>query len=133
MATTGGLSPRVAPMGEIRDLGGLVQRAGLAMPVADNHRFDVSYASALALMRDLRAMGETNVMRDRLRRPTARRVLARAAAILAERFAGPDGRVRATYEIVFLTGWAPAPGQRQPLKPGSATHRLADALKPQTD
>jgi SAM-dependent methyltransferase len=130
---TGGISPRVAPMGEIRDLGGLLQRAGFALPVADAVTLEASYADGLALMRDLRAMGETNVMHDRLRRPTARRVLARAAAILAERFAGPDGRVRATYEIVFLTGWAPAPGQQKPLKPGSATHRLADALKPQTD
>lgn len=130
---TGGISPRVAPMGEIRDLGGLLQRAGFALPVADAVTLEASYADGLALMRDLRAMGETNVMRDRLRRPTARRVLARAAAILAERFAGPDGRVRATFEIIFLTGWAPAPGQRKPLRPGSATHRLAEALKPQTD
>lgn len=127
---TGGISPRVAPMGGVRDLGGLLQRAGFALPVADALRLTASYSDGFALMRDLRAMGETNVLRDRLRRPTGRRVLARAAAILAERFAGPDGRVRATFEIVFLTGWAPAPDQPQPLKPGSATHSLADALKP---
>lgn len=130
---SGGVSPRVAPMGEIRDLGGLLQRAGFALPVADTLRLEASYADGLALMRDLRAMGETNAMRDRLRRPTGRKVLARAAAILAERFAGPDGRVRATFEVVFLTGWAPAPDQPQPLRPGSATHRLADALRPPAD
>ncbi len=127
---TGGISPRVAPMGELRDLGGLLQRAGFALPVADSLRLTASYADGFALMRDLRAMGETNVLRERLRRPTGRRVLARAAALLADRFAGPDGRVRATFEIVFLTGWAPAPDQPQPLRPGSATHSLADALKP---
>jgi SAM-dependent methyltransferase len=126
--TLGGLSPRGAPMAEIRDLGGLLQRAGLALPVADSRRFDLSYADALALMRDLRAMGETNVLYDRLRRPTPRALLARAAAIYADRFGGPDGRVRATFEVIFLTGWAPAPDQPRPLRPGSAAARLADAL-----
>lgn len=124
----GGLSPRVAPMGEIRDLGGLLQRAGLALPVADGLRFDVSYGSILALMQDLRAMGETNVMRDRLRRPMRRDLLLRAAELYAERFALPDGRLRATFEVVVLTGWAPAESQPRPLRPGSATARLADAL-----
>ena len=124
----GGLSPRVAPMGEIRDLGGLLQRAGLALPVADSRRYDLSYADAPALMRDLRAMGETNVMRDRLRRATPRTLLARAAAIYAARFGRPDGRVRATFEVIFLTGWAPAADQPKPLRPGSAAARLADAL-----
>ena len=128
IAETGGLSPRVAPMGEIRDLGGLLQRAGLALPVADASRFEVTYADAFALMRDLRAMGETNVLRERLSRATPRRLFARAAAIYAERFAAPGGRIRATFEVVFLTGWAPAPGQQQPLRPGSARARLADAL-----
>ncbi len=89
IAETGGLSPRVAPMGEIRDLGGLLQRAGLALPVADSRRFDVSYPDALALMRDLRAMGETNALRDRLRRPPTRRLFARAAAHYAERLRRP--------------------------------------------
>ena len=125
---TGGLSPRVAPMGEIRDLGGLLQRAGFAMPVADSHRLTVTYATAFDLMRDLRAMAETNVLRDRLRRPTRRAVFLRAAELYAERFAGPDGRIPATFEVVVLTGWAPAPDQPQPLRPGSARMRLADAL-----
>jgi SAM-dependent methyltransferase len=128
IATLGGLSPRVAPMGEIRELGGLLQRAGLALPVADSRRFDVSYRDALALMRDLRAMGETNVMRDRLRRPLRRAMLARAAALYAERFGTPDGRVRASFDVIFLTGWAPAPEQPKPLRPGSARHRLAEAF-----
>ncbi len=126
--TLGGLSPRVAPMGEIRDLGGLLQRAGFALPVADSRRFEVSYASAVDLMRDLRAMGETNVLRDRLRRPMRREMLGRTAAIYAERYPAEGGRVRAHFEVIFLTGWSPAPDQPQPLRPGSAKARLADAL-----
>jgi len=125
---TGGLSPRVAPMGEIRDLGALLHRAGLALPVADVTPFDVSYASALDLMRDLRAMGESNALDGRLRRPTRRSVIAAAAAAYAENF-GRDGRIPATFEVVTLTGWAPDPGQQQPLRPGSAKTRLADALR----
>ena len=128
VATTGGLSPRVAPMGEIRDLGGLVQRAGLAMPVADHHRFDVTYASPLALMRDLRAMGETNVLRDRSRRPMSRAMLTDAMTRYDTLFGREDGRVPATFDVVFLTGWAPAADQPKPLRPGSAAARLADAL-----
>jgi hypothetical protein len=115
-------------MGEIRDLGGLLQRAGFAMPVADSHRLTVTYATAFDLMRDLRAMGETNVLRDRLQRPTRRAVFLRAAELYAERFAGPDARIPATFEVVVLTGWAPAADQPQPLRPGSAKMRLADAL-----
>jgi len=126
--TTGGLSPRIAPMGEIRDLGGLLQRAGLAMPVADCERLDVSYASPLELMRELRAMGETNIMADRRRTGLRRDTLMRAAEIYARSFPTADGRVRATFEIVFLTGWAPAADQPRPRRPGSATHRLAAAL-----
>ena len=126
--TLGGLSPRVAPMGEIRDLGGLLQRAGFALPVADAERFDVTYATPFDLMRDLRAMGETNVMRARLARPMRRDMLARACEIYTDRFALPDGRIPATFEVLFLTGWAPAPSQQQPLRPGSAKARLADAL-----
>ena len=126
--TLGGLSPRVAPMGEIRDLGGLLQRAGLALPVADSERFDVTYATPVDLMRDLRAMGETNVMRDRLRRPMRRDMLARTCEVYAERFGAADGRIPATFEVVFLTGWAPGPDQPKPLRPGSAKTRLADAL-----
>jgi SAM-dependent methyltransferase len=125
---TGGLSPRVAPMGEIRDLGALLQRAGLAMPVADSRRFDVSYASPLELMRDLRAMGETNVMQDRVRRPMTRALLAGTLSRYAERFGRADGRVAATFDVVFLTGWAPAADQPKPLRPGTAAARLADAL-----
>ncbi|MGR3792427.1 SAM-dependent methyltransferase [Vannielia sp. SX4] len=126
-AETGGLSPRVLPMGEIRDLGALLQRAGLVLPVADALPLDVSYSGGLALMRDLRAMGEANAMEARLRVPTRRAVLLRAAALL-EAGAAADGRIRAEFETVFLTGWSPGPNQPQPLRPGSATARLADAL-----
>ena len=126
--TTGGLSPRVAPMGDIRDLGALVQRAGFAMPVADSERFEVSYRSPLHLMRELRAMGETNILAQRRRVPLRRDTLARACEIYASSFPAEGGRITATFEIVFLTGWAPAEGQPKPLRPGSATARLADAL-----
>ncbi|NDV98225.1 SAM-dependent methyltransferase [Salipiger sp. PrR002] len=125
---SGGLSPRVLPMGEIRDLGALLQRAGLALPVADSLPLDVSYSSALHLMRDLRSMGESNALGARLRRPTRRAVLLRAAEIYAETYAREDGRLRATFELVTLTGWAPDESQQKPLRPGSAAHRLADAL-----
>lgn len=124
----GGLSPRVAPMGEIRDLGGLLQRAGFQMPVADVEPLTVSYASPLHLMRELRAMGETNVMRERRKTFLRRATLMEACRIYQESFGTPDGRIPATFEIVYLTGWAPGPGQPVPKRPGSATHRLADAL-----
>jgi SAM-dependent methyltransferase len=126
----GGLSPRIAPMGEIRDLGALVQRAGLAMPVADSDGVTVTYADARALMRDLRAMGETNVLHARRRTPLRRATLARACAIYAKAFpaVGAPGRVRASFEIVTLTGWAPGPDQPTAKRPGSATARLSDAL-----
>jgi SAM-dependent methyltransferase len=124
----GGLSPRVAPMAEIRVLGGLLQRAGYAMPVADSEKLTVTYATPLHLMRELRAMGETNVLSERRRQPMRRATLMRACEIYAEHYGTPEGRVRATFEIVFLTGWAPGPGQPRPLRPGSATARLADAL-----
>lgn len=126
---TGGLSPRVAPMAEIRDLGGLVGRAGLALPVADSFDLTVAYDSALHLMRDLRAMGEQNALSARLRRPTRRAVVLEAARLYGERFSGPDGRVRATFEIVTLTGWAPHDSQQRPLRPGAAQTRLEDALR----
>lgn len=125
---TGGLSPRIAPMGEIRDLGGLLQRAGFALPVADSDTIRVSYADAFALMRDLRAVGEGNALQARLRRPTRRRVLEDAARLYADHFGDADGRITATFEVVTLTGWAPADSQPQPLRPGSAAARLADAL-----
>jgi len=124
----GGLSPRVLPMGDIRDLGALLQRAGFALPVADRLSLDLRYENALALMRDLRGMGETNAMDARPRHPLRRDVLARACDIYARDFAHPDGGVRASADLVFLTGWAPGPDQPQPLRPGSATTRLADAL-----
>ncbi len=124
---TGGLSPRVAPMGEIRDLGALLQRAGLALPVADKLPLKVTYTSAWELMNDLRAMGETNALQDRLRHPSRRAIFTRAAAIYAEAFS-VDGRVPATFEMIFLTGWSPDSSQQKPLRPGSASARLADAL-----
>jgi len=128
VAVAGGLSPRVVPMAEIRDLGALLQRAGLALPVADNLALDVSYQTAFHLMRDLRAMGEANALQARLRHPTRPAVLRRAAEIYQEHHADGDGRIHATYELVFLTGWAPDDSQPQPLRPGSATQRLAEAL-----
>lgn len=125
---TAGLSPRVLPMGEIRDLGGLLHRAGFALPVADSFTKTVLYRDAFHLMRDLRAMGEGNALAARLRRPTKRAVLARAAVIYAERFGTPEGRITATFEIICLTGWAPHDSQQKPMRPGSAATRLADAL-----
>mgnify|MGYP002622950214 FL=1 len=127
-ALTGGLSPRVAPMGEIRALGALLQRAGFALPVADNVTRTVSYAGILHLMRDLRAMGEANALSGRSRRPTPRALIEDAARRYAQAHAGPDGRIPATFEIICLTGWAPDASQPQPLRPGSATARLADVL-----
>jgi SAM-dependent methyltransferase len=124
----GGVSPRVAPFADVRALGALLQRAELALPVVDSDRLTVRYDSALALMRDLRRMGATNVLRERRRTPLRRATLARVAEIYACRFADADGRVRATFEIVWLLGWAPHESQQKPLKPGSAAQRLADAL-----
>ncbi len=125
---TGGLSPRVLPMAEIRDLGGLLQRAGFALPVADSFTTTVRYKDAYHLMRDLRAMGEGNALAGRLRRPTRRAVFERAA-VLYEQMQGPDGRIPATFEIVVLTGWAPHDSQPKALRPGSAVNRLSDALQ----
>ncbi len=125
---TGGLSPRVLPMGEIRDLGALLQRAGFALPVADSHFLTVGYRDAWHLMRDLRAMGEGNALAGRIRHPTRRQVLARTAELMAERAMGSDGRIKARFEIICLTGWAPDDTQPKPLKPGSAQTRLAEAL-----
>ncbi|MCX7646690.1 MAG: SAM-dependent methyltransferase [Rhodobacteraceae bacterium] len=125
---TGGIGPRVLPMGEIRDLGALLQRAGLALPVADSVSLTLSYETAFHLMRDLRAMGEGNALAGRRRTPPPRALFAEAARIYAEAFGTPDGRVPATVEMIFLTGWAPDPSQPRALRPGSARHRLADAL-----
>jgi SAM-dependent methyltransferase len=125
---TGGASPRVAPFTELRAAGALLQRAGFALPVIDQDRRVVRYDSALDLMRDLRAMGATNVLLERSRRPLTRAILLRAVAIYAERFSDPDGRVRATFDVISLSGWKPHESQPKPLRPGSARARLADAL-----
>jgi SAM-dependent methyltransferase len=125
---TGGASPRVAPFADVRDLGGLLQRAGFALPVTDVEPILVRYASMFALLRDLRAMGATNALTERSRVPLRRAVFTRAAEIYADRFSDSDGRVRATFEIVWLSGWAPHESQQKPLAPGSARMRLADAL-----
>ena len=125
---SGGLSPRVLPMAEIRDLGALMQRAGFALPVADSVSQTIEYRDLPALWADLRASGETNALAARLRRFTARGVLATAAAIYSASFTTPEGRLPVTAELVFLTGWAPHDSQQQPLRPGSARARLADAL-----
>jgi SAM-dependent methyltransferase len=124
----GGVSPRVAPFADLRDLGALLQRAGFALPVTDVDRITVRYDSVFGLMHDLRRMGATNALTARRRTPLKRATLQRMAEIYARRFADDDGRVRATFEIVWLSGWAPHPDQQQPLKPGSAKARLADAL-----
>jgi SAM-dependent methyltransferase len=123
-----GISPRVAPFVDLRDLGALMQRAGFALPVVDTDRLTVRYDSAFALMHDLRRMGATNVLTERRRKPLKRATLARMVEIYGERFADPDGRLRATFDVIWLSGWAPHESQQQPLKPGSATRRLADAL-----
>ncbi|HEY2247798.1 MAG TPA: methyltransferase domain-containing protein [Pseudolabrys sp.] len=124
----GGLSPRVAPFADLRELGALMQRAGFALPVVDSDRLTVRYDSPFALMRDLRAMGATNILSERRRAPLKRRTLQRMTQIYADRFADADGRLRATFEIAWLSGWAPHESQQKPLKPGSAAQRLADAL-----
>jgi SAM-dependent methyltransferase len=124
----GGVSPRVAPFADVRELGALLQRAGFALPVTDIDRLTVRYDSVFALMQDLRRMGATNVLIERRRAPLRRATLLRMAEIYAQRFADPDGRLRATFEIVWLSGWAPHESQQQPLRPGSARARLADAL-----
>ena len=125
----GGLSPRVLPFADLRDLGALLQRAGFALPVADVDRVIVRYDNVFALMQDLRRMGATNVLTERRRTPLRRQTLLRMAQLYAERFADSDGRIRATFDIVWLSGWAPHESQQQPLKPGSATARLEDAVK----
>ncbi len=124
----GGISPRVAPMADIRDFGGLLQRAGFALPVADSDLVTVTYSSPLALMADLRAMGAANMLTERKRTFLRRETLRRAVELYMERFANEAGRIKATFEIVHLAGWAPHESQQQPLKPGSAAMRLADAL-----
>jgi SAM-dependent methyltransferase len=124
----GGLSPRVAPFADLREMGTLLQRAGFALPVVDSDRMTVRYATPFALMHDLRTMGATNILRERRRTPLKRATLMRMTQIYAHRFADPDGRLRTTFEIIWLSAWAPHESQQKPLKPGSSVHRLADAL-----
>ena len=124
----GGISPRVSPFADISDLGGLLQRAGFALPVSDVDSFTVRYANPLALMHDLRRMGATNALVERRKMPMRRATLLRALEIYAERFSDSDGRVRASFELIWISGWTPHESQQKPLKPGSATKRLADAL-----
>lgn len=124
----GGASPRVAPFADLRQLGALLQRAGFALPVTDVERVTVRYGSAFDLMRDLRRMGATNTLVARRRVPLQRATLMQMADVYARRFADADGRIRATFDILWLSGWAPHPNQQQPLEPGSAKARLADAL-----
>ena len=125
----GGVSPRVAPFADLRDIGGLLQRAGFALPVTDIDHIVVRYDDAFGLMADLRRMGATNILFERRRTPTRRATLLRMAQIYAERFADPAGRVRATFDVIWLSGWAPHDSQPKPLKPGSATASLEAAVK----
>jgi SAM-dependent methyltransferase len=124
----GGASPRVSPFVDVRSLGSLLQRAGFALPVTDVERITVRYRNTRTLMRDLRRMGAANALVERSKKPLRRAVLARAEEIYAERFADPDGRLRATFDVLWLSAWAPHESQQKPLKPGSAKARLADAL-----
>jgi SAM-dependent methyltransferase len=123
-----GVSPRVAPFSDVRDMGALLQRAGFALPVADVDRITARYGSPLALMHDLRRMGATNPLVERSRRPLKRATLMRMMEVYTERFSDPDDRIRATFEVVWLSGWAPHESQQKPLTPGSARQRLADVL-----
>jgi SAM-dependent methyltransferase len=125
----GGVSPRVAPFADLRDAGSLLQRAGLALPVTDVDRIVVRYDSAFGLMLDLRRMGATNILVERRRTPTRRATMLRMADIYRERFSDPDGRVRATFDVVWLSAWAPHESQQKPLKPGSAKMGLEQAVK----
>jgi SAM-dependent methyltransferase len=124
----GGASPRVAPFADVRDAGSLLQRAGYALPVVDSHTFTVTYADPLALVQELRGMGAGNVLRARRHTFMRRATLARAIAAYRDRYASSDGRIPATFEILTMTAWAPHESQQQPLRPGSARARLADAL-----
>jgi SAM-dependent methyltransferase len=124
----GGISPRVAPFADLRDIGSLLQRADLALPVTDVDRITVRYANAFALMADLRRMGATNILAERRRAPTRRATLLRMAEIYAERFADSDGRIRATFDVIWLSGWAPHESQQKPLRPGSAKASMEDAV-----
>ncbi len=125
----GGISPRVAPFTDLRDLGGLLQRAGLALPVTDVDRVLVRYDNAFALMQDLRRMGASNILTERRRAPTRRTTMLRMAEIYRERFADPDGRIRATFDVIWMSGWAPHESQQRPSRRGSARESLEAAVK----
>ena len=125
----GGVSPRIAPFADVRDMGGLLQRAGLALPVTDSDHVTVRYDTLFDLVGDLRKMAASNPLVARRKQPLKRQTLIEAARLYAERFSDPDGRIRASFEIIWFSGWAPHPDQQKPLKPGSAQMRLADALK----
>lgn len=129
----GGASPRIAPMVDLRDAAGLLQRAGFALPVADFDRITLAYESPFALMQELRGLGEANVLSGRQRHPTSKRIFERAAQIYHERHHREDGRAPATFDILYLSGWSPDPSQQKPLTPGSGTHSLADAVLGEDD
>jgi SAM-dependent methyltransferase len=133
IAETGGASARVAPFADLRDAAGLMQRAGFALPVADVETVTVTYAGLMPLLADLRAMGEASILDARLRRPTRRAVIARAAALYQEKFAMPDGRIPASFRLIFLTGWAPHESQQQPARRGSGKVNLGEVLRPERD
>jgi SAM-dependent methyltransferase len=126
----GGASPRIIPFADVRDVGSLLQRAGFALPVIDMENYTVRYDSIFPLMRDIKTMGMANPLLARSRKPLTRAFFVRAAELYAQRYADPDGRIRATFSIIYVSGWAPHASQQQPLKPGSAKARLADALNP---
>ena len=126
---TGGASPRVIPFADVRDVGGLLQRTGFALPVIDAETYTVRYDNLFALMRDLRGMGMTNALAGRSRKPLTKSFFLKAAELYAERYSDPDGRIRATFSIIYASGWAPHESQQKPLKPGSAKMRLEDALR----
>lgn len=129
---TGGVSPRLSPLPGLQDMAGLLQRAGFALPVADVERVRVRYSHPMQLLQDLKGMGEQAAFAKRDgqdRRPLSRRILARMSEIYMDRFSDPDGKVRATFEIVWLSGWAPHASQPKPLKPGSGQHSLAEAVR----
>lgn len=128
LAVEGGISPRISPFAEVRDMGNLLTRAGFALPVADADTITVTYDNALALMRDLRGMGESNAIAERRKSLSRRTTLLEAASLYDRKFAGADGRIGATFQVIYLSGWAPHPSQQKPLRPGSAAQRLADAL-----
>lgn len=129
LTVTGGASPRVSPFADAHTIGALMQRAGFSLPVVDSDIITVHYSSPLKLMQDLRGMGASNATRNRLMKPTRRNVLLEAARLYQEKFADKEGRVPATFQVIYTIGWAPHASQQKPLQPGSAKNRLAEALK----